>query len=144
MEYRTLNIEWLPRSNAGWQTFGAARQEAGRLWSWLVERHAEIRRQGALWPTKAGLQKEVKGLFPDLHSQSVQQIVADFCEAIASAEALRRKGEPFRYPHRKTTYRQVIFTNQAARYREGCLILPCGRAGKLSVRIPEALCSLAA
>jgi putative transposase len=78
-----------------------------------------------------------KGSFPDLHSQSVQQIIADFCEAIASAESLRKKGEPFAYPYRKPRYRQVIFTNQAARYRGGRLILPCGRAGELVVRIPE-------
>jgi hypothetical protein len=45
MEYRTINIEWPPRSNAGRQTFSSARKEAGRLWSWLVERHAEIRRR---------------------------------------------------------------------------------------------------
>ena len=51
-----------------------------------------------------------KGSFPDLHSQSVQQIIADFCEAIASAESLRKKGEPFAYPYRKPRYRQVIFT----------------------------------
>jgi putative transposase len=66
-------------------------------------------------------------------------ILHDFCEAIASAEALRKKGEPFEYPHRRTTYRQVLFSNQAAKYREGFLILPCGTAGKLSVRIPEGL-----
>jgi putative transposase len=137
MAYRTITINWLPSSTGGWSTFTASRKEAARLWSWRVERHSTIRQQGGLWTSKADLQKEVKGLFPDLHSQSVQQIIADFCEAIASAESLRRKGEPFEYPHQKPRYRQVIFTNQAARYRDGCLILPCGRAGKLLVRIPK-------
>src|SRR5208282_5806415 len=80
---------------------------------------------------------KVFGLFPGLHSQSTQQIVADFCEAITSAESLRKKGDPFCYPHRKTLYRQVLFTNQAPRFRDGLMILPCGKAGYLSVCIPK-------
>jgi putative transposase len=139
MAYRTLRIDWLPSSGQGWFTFTSVRKEAARLWSWLVERHAEIRQQGRPWPTRGELQKEIKGLFPGLHSQSAQMILHDFCEAIASAEALRKKGEPFQYPHRRTAYRQVLFSNQAARHQEGFLILPCGQAGKLSVRIPKGL-----
>src|SRR5262249_40293329 len=132
-----IKIDWLPSSGTGWDVFTAVRKEAGRLWSWLVERHADARQQGGRWPSKADLQKEGKGLVPDLHSQSGQQTVAHFCEAVASAESLRKRGEPFQYPHFKSMYRQVIFTNQGAKYREGRLILPCGKAGRLSVRIPE-------
>src|SRR5262249_38538917 len=134
-----IKIDWLPSSGTGWDVFTAVRKEAGRLWSWLVERHADARQQGGRWPSKADLQKEVKGLFPGLHSQSVQQTVADFCEAIASAEALRKKDQPFEYPHRTTTYRQVIFTNQAAKYQDGSLSLPCGQAGRLQIRIPKGM-----
>jgi putative transposase len=137
MAYRTIKIAWLPDSQSQWSIFTAARMEAGRLWSWLVERHAEIRQQGGSWPSKADLQKEIKRRFPDLHSQSAQQTVGDFCEAIASAEALRKRGEPFEYPHKKVRFRQVIFTNQGAKLRDGSLILPCGKAGKLRVRIPK-------
>src|SRR5262249_47027397 len=137
MAYRTIRIARLPDSQAQWGVFSAARREAGRLWSWLVRCHAEIRQQGSPWPTKADLQKQAKGLFPALHSQSVQQIVADFCEAVASAEALRKKDQTFHYPHRLTTYRQVIFTNQAAKYHDGSLSLPCGQAGRLKIRIPK-------
>jgi putative transposase len=136
MAYRTLKFSWLPSNRQGWIVFTGVRKEAARLWSWLVEHHAEIRQRGGRWPTKADLFKEIKGLFPGLHSQSAQMIVADFCEAIASAEALRERDEPFEYPHRKTTYRQVLFSNQAPRFRDGRMILPCGTAGKLSVRIP--------
>ena len=137
MPYRTVRIEWLPRSQSDWQTFTAARMEAARLWSWLVERHADVRQKGDKWPSKAELQREIKKQFPNLHSQSAQQTVADFCEAIDSAESLRRKGKEFQYPHKKPMYRQVIFTNQGARVRDGELLLPCGKAGTLAVRIPE-------
>ena len=137
MSYRTIKIDWSPDSGQHWKTFTAARLEAGRLWSWLVERHADARQQGGTWPSKADLQKEVARQFPALHSQSVQQIVADFCEAIASAESLRKHGEEYEYPHKKPRYRQVIFTNQGAKVRNGSLVLPCGTAGRLVVRIPK-------
>lgn len=137
MSYRTIKIDWLPKSGKQWQTYTAARLEAGRLWSWLVERHGDARQQGEKWPTKAELQQECKRQFPALHSQSVQQTVADFCEAIASAESLRKRGEEYEYPHKKPRYRQVIFTNQGAKVRNESLSLPCGTAGRLVVRLPK-------
>jgi putative transposase len=63
--------------------------------------------------------------------------VHNFLEAIASAESLRKKGEPFDYPHKKTRYRQVIFNGQAAKVRDGQLSLPCGKAGKLTIDVPD-------
>jgi putative transposase len=137
MAYHTIKIDWLPDRQSEWQPFTAARLEAGRLWSWLVERHADIRRQSELWPSKADLFKEIKRQFPNLHSQSAQQTVADFCEAVTSASALRKQGAPVEYPHKLMRYRQVIFTNQGARVRGNNLLLPCGAAGTLKVRIPE-------
>src|SRR5262249_20204536 len=126
MAYRTITIDWLPSTGQHWRTFTRVRLEAGRLWSWLVERHVAIRQEGGRWPTKADLQREIKQQFPDLHSQSAQQTVADFCEAVASAESRCKKGELSEYPYRKPRYRQVIFTNQGARLQKGNLSLPCG------------------
>jgi hypothetical protein len=70
-------------------------------------------------------------------SQSAQRILHDLCEAVASAESLRRRGEPFESPHRETTYRQVLFSNQAPEVRAGRMVLPCGKAGDLEVFLPE-------
>jgi putative transposase len=111
--------------------------EAGRLWSWLVEHHAGIRQSGESYPSRDDLQKATKQQFPNLHSQSVQMTVHDFLEAIASADAIRRKGEEFEYPHKILKYRQVLFSNQSPKIKNGHLILPCGQAGKLLVPIPE-------
>ena len=137
MSYRTIKIDWLPESPKHWRTFTAVRLEAGRLRSWLVERHADARQHGSLWPSKADLQQEIKRQFPCLHSQSAQQLVGDFCEAMASAEALRKQGAPYAYPHKKPRYHQVIFTNQGAKVRSGRLALPCGTAGRLTMRLPK-------
>ena len=63
-------------------------------------------------------------------------ILHDFCEAVASAESLRQKARRSGSPYRKTTYRQVLFSNQAPRFRDGFMILPYGKAGSLEVFMP--------
>lgn len=114
--------------------------EAGKLWSDLVERHHAARAANTPWPSKAQFQKELKGQYPALHSQSIQQVIGDFCEAVDSARQLRKKGhEEAKYPWRKPKFHSVIYTNQGARIRDGCLILPNGVAGNLRVRIPEGI-----
>jgi hypothetical protein len=82
MTHRTVEIAWLPQSGPQWHTFTAARLDAGRLWSWLVERHADAREQGGIWPSRDDLRTAMKRRFPNLHSQSVQMTIDDFCEAI--------------------------------------------------------------
>jgi putative transposase len=140
MSYRTIAISWLPRSQAEWRVFTAVRQEAANVWSWLVEEHATARLAGGRWPSKAEWQKQAKGRFLNLLAQSVQQTIADFCEAVTATTQLRRNGHPdASYPFRKPRYRVVIFTNQGARIKGGHLLLPCGQAGKLRVRLPEAV-----
>jgi hypothetical protein len=137
MPYRTIEISWLPRSQAEWRTFTAVRKESAAVWNWLVEAHADRRATGEPWPSKAEWQKRAKGRFPNLHSQSIQQTIADFCEAVTATVVLRKKSRPdAQYPFKKPKYRCIIFTNQAAVIRDGCMTLPCGKAGKLHGRLP--------
>ncbi len=134
MSYRTITIQWLPESQRQWNTFTDARLEAGRLWTRLVKLHHRIRAQAGRWPAKQRLQQWAKRKFPALHSQSVQQIIADFCEAVDSARQLRKNGHPeARYPWRYCRYRDVIFTNQGATIKAHRLRLPCGAAGVLFI-----------
>jgi len=140
MGYRTVEIVWVPRSKTEWHTFTAARQEAARLWNDLVERHHRIRRLNWQWPSKGRWEKWGKRRYPNLHSQSVQQIIGEFCEAVQSAHQLRRNGQSnARYPWRKTKYRDVIYTNQGATVRDGRVRLPNGGAGILHIPLPFAL-----
>lgn len=136
MVYRTIKITWQPKSQGQWRIFSAARAEAGRLWSDLVERHFRARRAHWKWPTKSRWFKWAKGRYPNLHSQSSQQIITDFCEAVSSARSLRKRGADVRYPWRKPRYHSVIYTNQGARIRDGCLLLPNGCAGTLQIKLP--------
>jgi putative transposase len=112
--------------------------EAARLWSHLVERHFRIRRRNLKWPSKARWQRWAKGRYPGLSAQSVQQIIGEFCEAVNSTRQLRKNGQPdARYPWKKRRYRDVVYTNQDARIRDGWLILPNGKSGTLRVRLPD-------
>jgi putative transposase len=137
MSYRTIEIVWRPRTTTAWATFSASRKEAARLWNDLVRRHQRLRRLGWTWPSKARWQRWAKGRYPGVSAQSAQQIIGEFCEAVDSCRQLRRNGyAEARYPWRLRRYRDVIYTNQDARIRDGCLILPHSKSGMLRVRLP--------
>jgi len=75
-----------------------------------------------------------------LHSQSIQQIVGEFLEAVRSVTELRKNGHPeARYPWRTSRYHDVPYTNQGARIREGKVLLPNGKAGTLRIPIPRGM-----
>src|ERR1700686_2072740 len=138
MAYRTVILSWLPRSVSGWRTFTVSRREAARLWSDLAERHFRMRRRHMKWPSKARWQKWAKGRYPGLHSQSVQQIIGEFCEAVESTRQRRKNGHPrTAYPWRKPHYRDVVYTNHASKFRRRWMHLPNGQSGILRVRLPE-------
>jgi hypothetical protein len=121
-------------------TFSAARQEAARLWGDFVIRHHRIRRCNLKWPSKRRWKQWAKGRYPGLSTQSTQQIIGEFCEAVASARPLRRQGHPeARYPWRMPRYRDVVYTNQDARIRDEALLWPNGTSGRLRIPLSVAL-----
>lgn len=138
--YRAVKIEWTPKSKAQWAVYSACRKEAARLWNDLVERHFRLRRAQWKWPGKGRLEKWAKGKYPNLHSQSVQQICGEFLEAVNSTRQLRKQGfDEAEYPYKKSRFRDVVYTNQGASIRDGYWILPNGKAGDLRIRIPDAV-----
>jgi protein required for attachment to host cells len=140
MSYRTIEIHWLPRTSSEWRTFTASRREAARLWGDLVERHHRIRRRHLQWPSKQRWQQWAKGRYPGLSAQSVQQIIGEFCEAVHSTRQLRQHGhDNARYPWKKLRYRDVVYTNQDARLRDGRVVLPHGTSGRLRIPVSVAL-----
>jgi hypothetical protein len=81
-----------------------------------------------------------KRRYPALHSPSVQQIIGEFDEAIRAIRQLRKNGEmETSYPWKLWRYRDVVYTNQAARVVDGQLVLPNGASGRLVVRIPNGI-----
>ena len=68
------------------------------------------------------------------------QIIGEFCEAVDSCRQLRRnRHAEARYPWRLRRYRDVIYTNQDARIRDGRLVLPHGKSGTLRIQLPETI-----
>jgi len=143
VSHRVVEIAWMPRTPAEWASFTAARLAAASLWSRMVRIHARIRRARWKWPTKAAWERWAKGRFPALSAQSVQQVVADFCDALNATTKARKAGVvTAKYPWKtKTRYRDVPYTNQTATIRNGVLRLPHGRGGnaELRIRLPRAL-----
>jgi putative transposase len=145
MAYKTIEFNWLPQSKVQWQTFTVSRQESARLWNEMVKRHHRIRRLNWSWPTKGRWEQWAKRRYPNLHSQSVQQIIKEFLEAINATRQLRQNGHAeASYAWKLFRYRDIIYTNQAARLVQDenrrLLILPNGESGRLVVRLPKAVC----
>ena len=89
------------------------------------------------WPTAMRWQRWAKGKYPNLMAQSVQQIINEFSEAVQATTMARKAGLTSKYPWRKSKYRDVIYTNQSATIKNGVLRLPNGKAGRLSIKIPD-------
>jgi putative transposase len=105
-----------------------------------VGRHHRIRRFNWTWPSKARWQRWAKGRYPGLSAQSAQHLIGEVRAAVDSCRQVRRNGHAeARYPWRLRRYRDVIYTNQDARLRDGRLILPPGASGTLRIRLPDAV-----
>jgi len=150
MQHRVLEIAFNPGSSLQWHIHGAVRRENARLWERLVRLHAFVRRRNWKWPSKGSLEKWAKGKFPGMHSQSVQQTIAEFLEAVESTRQKRKnlrdagkleQLEQARYPWKTARYRDVTFTNQAVKRKGNRLTFPCGKIDgrfcHLSVPLPK-------
>jgi hypothetical protein len=112
MVHRTVKIDFSPSSTRQWTIYQQSRAEAARLWNDLLERHFRIRRANWKWPSKGRWEKWAKGRYPHLHSQSVQQIISEFLEAVEATRQLRKQGcADARYPWRKHNKRDIPYTN---------------------------------
>lgn len=133
----------MPRSKVAWATFTAARVGAANLWNAMVVRHARIRRLGWAHPTYNRWEKWARGRFPGISAQTTQQIVLDFCNMQHGAARARVKeresgsAPTTKNPWRTPKYRDVPYTNQAAKMRGGYLLLPNGKGrGILRIKLP--------
>jgi putative transposase len=131
-------MTWLPHAQTKWATFTASRKKAARLWSDLGKRHHRLRRLSWRWPSKVRWQRWAAGRYPGISAQSAQQIIGEFCEAVASCRQLQQSVQAeARYPWRLPRYHDVVYTNQDARLRDRRLILPHGQSGRLRIRLPD-------
>lgn len=90
------------------------------------------------WPNSLRFFRWAKGRYTGLNAQSVQQIIVEFLEAISSTMILRKQGRSeIAFPWKKSKYRDVVYTNQSAKIRNGYLILPSGKSGKIAVKLPK-------
>ena len=136
--YRSFSIGYFPSSKKSWELFTSARKEATKVWNDLVKRHKRIRRLHWKWPNAIRWMKWAKGRYSGLNSQSVQMIILEFVEALNSTTAAREKGyTEVEYPWKVKKHRDVLYTNQGARIRNGYLLLPHSKKGILTIKLPK-------
>jgi putative transposase len=116
MEEVTVYQYQIEFNKSEWAKVTEARREAAKLWTRLVKLHHFCRTHPNLiekWPSESQLTAHFKGRF-QLHSQTIQGIIAKFCTAIDVTRTKRKKGDKTaRYPHHHKFYYNPIFKGQS-------------------------------
>lgn len=142
MAHRTVEVLWQPRSPKQWAVFTATRLEAARLWRDLVVRHHRLRRLNWKWPNETRWNAWARGKYPNLSAQSAQQVIGEFLENVRATTANRKAGNVHaKYPWRTPKYRDVTYTNQDAKIKNGYLRMGNGKQGPgaLVMKMPKGL-----
>jgi putative transposase len=106
-------------------------QEAGRIWTDLVQTHTQGRSQ-EIWLDAGDLEKVTKGGQYALGSQTVQALCQKFAANVDTATALRKQEAAHgvittQYPHHAKAYQTVIWKDQGIIWdRPGCIGLKNG------------------
>ena len=110
-------------------------RESARLWNFCVATHKKAREAREKWPTKDQLQKQTKGKSFQLHSQSIQMVVAQFLANVDTACQIKKENKKIRLPYREKYFYPLMWPKQAVKVRVNHLLLPMGR-GRSSLILP--------
>lgn len=110
-------------------------RESARLWNFCVAIHKEAREAREKWPNKDQLQKQTKGKSFQLHSQSIQMVVAQFLANVDTACQIKKENKKIRLPYREKYFYPLMWPKQAVKVRANHILLPIGR-GRQSLIFP--------
>jgi len=109
------------------------RLEAGKVWSDSLNLFFELLKQNGKAPKKSLIQKLVKSSL--LHSQTTQAIQDRLYGALKSFFK-NRKRNPDVKPPKPRRFFNLIWKNQAIRYKNGKVLLPLSRESGITLSIP--------
>jgi transposase len=109
------------------------RLEAGRVWTNSLNFFFELLEQNGEFPKKSQIQKAIKSSL--LHSQTTQAIQDRLYGALKSFFKKRKKN-PNAKPPKPRKFYNLIWKNQAIRYKNGKILLPLSRKSGLTLSIP--------
>ena len=109
------------------------RLEAGKVWSDSLNLFFELFKQNGKAPKKSQIQKLVKSSL--LHSQTTQAIQDRLFGALKSYFK-SKKQNPNAKPPKPRKFYNLIWKNQAIRYKNGKVLLPLSRKSGITLSIP--------
>jgi len=109
------------------------RLEAGKIWSDSLNLFFELLKRNSKAHKKSQIQKLVKS--PLLHSQTTQAIQDRLFGALKSYFK-NRKQNPNAKPPKPRKFYNLIWKNQAIRYKNGKVLLPLSRKSGITLSIP--------
>ncbi len=107
--------------------------EAGKIWSDSLNLFFELFKQTGKAPKKSQIQKLVKSSL--LHSQTTQAIQDRLFGALKSYFK-NKKQNPSAKPPKPRKFYNLIWKNQAIRYKNGKILLPLSRKSGITLSIP--------
>ena len=110
-------------------------KESARLWNFCVATHKKAREAREKWPNKDQLQKQTKGKSFQLHSQSIQMVVAQFLANVDTACQIKKENKKIRLPYKEKYFYPLMWPKQAVKVRSNHLLFPMGR-GRSSLILP--------
>ena len=121
----------------------ACNRISATIWNKCLELAKEYRKaNNNAWISNSELQKNLKGLYPPLHSQSIQSVGERYCDARQATKAARDKGYMNnKYPW-KNKHVYPTRWKQGIKFHNNQISLPLGiwdhhRLGYLNLEIPE-------
>lgn len=143
-EFRVYEMRWFPETKHDKKVVDTIRKESARMWNEMAETDHCIRMINTYsdekWPhfTKQEWRDWSRVGGYKLHSQTVQEIIDEYLEAIKSTSNKRKKGhQGVKYPSFNHRFRSVPYKSNQAKVKDDKITLPNVLGGKLTVRLPE-------
>jgi len=109
------------------------RLEAGRVWTNSLDLFFKLLKQNGEFPKKSQIQKAIKSSL--LHSQTTQAIQDRLFGALKSYFKNKKQNSNAKPPKPRKFY-NLIWKNQAIRYKNGKVLLPLSRKSGIVLSIP--------
>jgi len=105
-------------------------KECARLWNLCCTTHLNARKNGEKWPIKEDLRKSSKGGKYNIHSQTIQMVIATFLANVDTALQVKKINKKMRLPYREKIFYALMWPKQAVKIRDNRIYLPMGRGTK--------------
>src|SRR3990167_10196718 len=105
-------------------------KECAWLWNLCSAAHLHARKNREKWPTKEDLRRSSKGGRYNIHSQTIQMVIATFLSNVDTALQIKKINKKMRLPYKENVFYPLMWPKQAVKIQDDKIYLPMGRGTK--------------